>query len=203
MTQIPSDDRAVRSQLKAPGLSWSLHIPARLLLSRAHPLSLCPSVPRSGSPQAGNSKPVHLGWQMTALESLHLKEKCANFTEQQHFSTAPWQDSSQGGETRDSGISPQWCCRAPPPACEWECVQTEGTAGKKGIWKASSLPNTEANKPMPCAQLLRLSLLLSWLAEPEWSPRFVLSTALLKTTQIRPKLPAHSLLLPATHRKHQ
>lgn len=114
MTQIPSDDRTACSLLESSG-TQSLHSLVRVCLR--HLMVLHPAqhtqryhTPVLLFPQARNSKPVHLGWQMTARDSLHLKEKCENFKSQQYFQqqhgSSPVKDETpQGKEERFRNLS--------------------------------------------------------------------------------------------------
>lgn len=102
MTQILSDDRAVRSLLKAPGRSVPAHPGPGCSCPGPSP-SLRPSVARSGSAvstrREQQASPSGLADDGSG-ESPFEGEVC-KLHRTAAFSTATWQNSSQGGETRE------------------------------------------------------------------------------------------------------
>lgn len=136
MTQIPSDDRTACSLLESSG-TQSLH--SLVLVCLRHLMVLHPAqhtqryhTPVLLFPQARNSKPVHLGWQMTARDSLHLKEKCENFKSQQYFQqqhgSSPVKDETPQGKERDSETS-----QAMPQRASYQCVSSNRKAHQKKV----------------------------------------------------------------------
>lgn len=108
------------------------------------------------SPQARNSKPVHLGWQMTALENLHLKKKCANFKSQQYFQQqhgrTPVKDETP--QSRDSEIS-----QAMSQKTHYQCV-----SGNSFNLKAhQKKKHTKTSKSLKCTGRSSKGSILVWI----------------------------------------
>lgn len=105
MTQILSDDRAVPSLLKAPGRSVPAH-PGPGARVPGSSRSLRPPVERSSSAVSTHRKQQASpsGLADDGSGESPLEGEVCKLHRTAAFSTATWQNSSQGGETRVKGF---------------------------------------------------------------------------------------------------